>query len=547
MGSGMRRLSVAFVAAVVGCAPVAAGPELPRPAQPAGSAPVVTLPPTTVTTSEVMDSTTGPTCPTPFCVEYAIDPDATWGDGTPVTADDFIRTYRLGLAEGAEGYETIAGFESSDPKQLTVQFSAPYGAWAGLFSRLIAPGPVASGGYQLEDWVPGDSIVVSRVPDGWSAEDPVSGGALGTVEQVTFVFMSDLDEMVEALEDGEVDVIVGRPDTDAIEELAEMDDVVTSVAPGLFWEHITFHHDDPTLSRPWLRRAIAMAIDREGLIDATARLVQPDAAGLDNTIFMSRTRHYEDHYDMAFDPVAAEQILVENGCVRDGGPYVCGDTPLSFTWATTNDDPARREAFDLIEEDLEAIGVEIVPLFMTPSSFVASDFLLGGPDQWQMANFSWRVVDDPGQSADMYRCDESVLNVNRYCSSEVEAIVDEAEASADEARRTDLYNQADLLYLDDIAVIPLYQKPELMAWRAELSGPIHNHSRSSDLWNIASWTGFDSVVVAIPGEPSSLDPFSIADENANIVMATLMYGAFAMDPAYEFLPVLVESARVIEG
>ncbi len=67
---------------------------------------------------------------------------------------------------------------------------------------------------------------------------------------------------------------------------------------------------------------------REALLDATARLVQPDAVGLDNTIFMSRTNQYEDHYDIAFDPVAAEQLLVDNGCVRDGGgTYECGGTP----------------------------------------------------------------------------------------------------------------------------------------------------------------------------------------------------------------------------
>ncbi len=35
--------------------------------------------------------------------------------------------------------------------------------------------------------------------------------------------MSDLDEMVEALDDGDVDVIVGRPDVDALEQLSEME------------------------------------------------------------------------------------------------------------------------------------------------------------------------------------------------------------------------------------------------------------------------------------------------------------------------------------
>ncbi len=93
-----------------------------------------------------MDTVTGPTCPTPFCVEYTIDPEATWPDGTPVTAEDFVRTHRLALAEGAAGYETIAGFETTDPKHVVVEFRVPYGGWSGLFSRLIGPGAAQGGG-----------------------------------------------------------------------------------------------------------------------------------------------------------------------------------------------------------------------------------------------------------------------------------------------------------------------------------------------------------------------------------------------------------------
>jgi peptide/nickel transport system substrate-binding protein len=549
MGPQLRRLSIAFVAVVAACAPVAAGPELPRPALPAGSAPLTTAPPTTVVTHSVTTALSqDPTCPTEFCVLYTIDPDAVWSDGTPVTGDDFVRTYQQGRFAGIAGYDRIVSVEMIEPKQVFVVFAGAYGAWPQLFARLVGQGSAQTTGYELVDQVPGDSIVVSRVANWWPAQDPVSGAVLGDVTQVTFVFMSDLDEMVEALAAGDVDVIVGRPDPGSLEDLREIEGVAVSVVPGPYWEQISFHHEDPALAQPWVRMAIAMAIDREALLDATARQVQPDAIGLDNTIFMSRTRPYEDHYDIAHDPAGAEQLLVDNGCVRgEDGTYECGGNRLSFRWATTTDDPARREAFTLIEADLASIGIELVPDFRTPSAFVATDFLFGGPERWQLANFSWRVGDDPGENADLYRCGESLLNLNRYCSPGVASLVDQAAATLDRAVREDLYNQADALFLGDLAVIPLYQKPELMAWRETIQGPIHNHSRSSDLWNLASWTGQEAIVVAIPAEPTSLDPFVTTDDEANMVLATLLYGAFAMDPAYETLPVLVDSARVIEG
>jgi hypothetical protein len=51
--------------------------------------------------------------------------------------------------------------------------------------------------------------------------------------------------------------------------------------------------------------------------------------------------------------------------------------------------------------------------------------------------------------------------------------------------------------------------------------------------------------VAIPSEPV-LDPLSTGDESADRVLATLLYGAFGMDPSLNHLPVLIESVEILE-
>jgi ABC-type transport system substrate-binding protein len=139
------------------------------------------------------------------------------------------------------------------------------------------------------------------------------------------------------------------------------------------------------------------------------------------------------------------------------------------------------------------------------------------------------------------------LNVNRYCSEGVERLVREAERTVDREARAALYNRADRVYLEDVAVIPLYQKLSMLAWSSELSGPEPNFSISTDLWNVASWTGKSSIVVALPGEPTVIDPLSLTDDEANVVLSTLMYGAFGMDPTHSAVPLLVESVDVIEA
>ena len=542
------------------CNPSQAGPPVPRPIVSTAAAPTTTAVESLSTASDAAE-TTAPECSAALCLVYHIDPDASWANGDPVTAADFAHTvdvYRGSTAQGTDpGYSLVGDMEVMDDKTLGVELTSRYGPWRNLFSRVLRSGNTvtsireleSSGPFTFVEWVEGDHLTVARDLRWWSATDPLSGDAGGDIARIRFVFIDTLEGMVDALEAGEVDVIVARPDTTTVERLREIEDVGLVLAPGPFWEHIDFHHDDPLLSSLWARQAIALAIDREEILDRTVRAFDPHVALLDNTVWMSNTTNYEPHFPVEHDPERAEEILTDNGCARGGdGVHVCDGTRMSFVWASTNDDPDRAEIFDSVRGDLAGVGIEIVGDFRSPSGFVTRDFLFGGPDQWQMVNFSWRAWPDPAPTNPTYFCAEAGgLNVNRYCSDEVESLVGSTGSIVDPNERASVYNQADQLYLEDLAVIPLYQKPDLMAWRGDITGPQPNFGYSSDLWNIASWTGPSSLVVALPREPTTIDPMSTGDDMANLILSTVLYGAHGMTPSLDYVPVLVESVEVIEG
>jgi peptide/nickel transport system substrate-binding protein len=500
-------------------------------------------------------------CETAFCLVYHISPSATWSDGASVTASDFAHTVEVhqdsGLTDDAAAYDSIENVEIIDDKTLLLSSSVPLGAWQSLFDRVYPDGEPASdivgvptsGPFNFVEWTEGDHLTIQRDPERWTVTDPISGEKPGDVEQVTFVFIDTLDEMVDALEDGEVDVISARPNVAAVERLAAMESTTFSLAPGPFWEHIDFHHGHPLLSKLWVREAISTAIDRDEILDRTVRLLDPTAMPLDNTVFMANTANYEPHFEGTYDPVRAERVLADHGCTRDqDGVQVCDGARMSFTWASTNDDPARAEILESVREDLGAVGIEVLADLRSPSEFVTRDFLFGDSDVWQLINFSWRARAEPMAANTTYYCDEAGdLNVNRYCSQEVEALIRESETTPTPSDRVEIYNRADGLYLGDLAVIPLYQKPVLMAWNNEVSGPQPNYSLSADLWNLASWSGRETLVVALPAEPTEINPLSRGDESANMILGALMYGAFGMNPSHEYVPVLVESVEIIEG
>ncbi len=513
-----------------------------------------TVPTTTTTVDE------GP-CAVAFCVTYHIRPEAIWSDGIPVTSDDFVYTYEVfsDPLRGSSitiGYDLVETVEVVDDKTVIFGLSEVFGPWRTLFD-IVLPAHVAdpmnlsvtASAFRLQDQIVDDRILLTRNTNFWSSIDPASGAPVGDVEQVEFVFVESVRERLGGLGEKTFDMINPSPLAWMVEDLAELTEVTTTISTGPFWEHIDFNHDDPLLGQSWVREAIALAIDREAILDLTVRMIGPNARPLDNSIWMTDADVYSPHYDIPFDPVRSEQVLEDHLCVKgDDGVYDCQGRRMSFAWTTTVGDEFRVDTATMVQESLEQVGIEIDIQLRTPSDLFSGDVFFGGPEVWQLINFSWKAAADPHLGNSTYYCTGQALsgfgslNVNRYCNDEVEALVRSTDEIVDSSSRAEAYNEADRIYLEDLAIIPLYQKPSLLAWNIELDGPEPNMSRATDMWNLAAWAGQGSIVFALETEPTQLDPVAQWDKDTAVVMRALVSGAFSTTPALEFVPILIESA-----
>jgi peptide/nickel transport system substrate-binding protein len=515
-----------------------------------------TVVPVSTTTIPTTTTTAVDACPSVFCVIYEIDPLADWSDGQPVVAADFAHTLETMTGPQAPssvnpGYGLVSQLRVLDDKTFLLAMTEVFAPWRTLFEIVLpahaphdpmAPGPT-SGPFTLVEWVPGDRIVMARNPEYRAPEGMVNGN----VDELRLVFPIDVRSMISDLSAGAVDVINPAPLGWMVEELAASEGVTLSLGPGPFWEHITFNHDDPILTQPWAREVFALALDRELILDATVRGIDPQAAALGNTIWMQGSPWYTGHVGSSPDPVRAEQILLDHSCERgDDGIYVCMGLRMSFIWATTVGDELRETQLALAAEQLEAIGVEIVPRLLTPSELFSPSVIFGPPGVWQVISFSWKASADPFQGDTMYLCaePEGTLNVSRYCNQGVEELVLATRGELDQGERAGLYNEADRLYLEDHAVLPLYQKPMLLAWSSGVAGPRLNPG-STALWNVGSWTGKPTVVMALEDHPDALAPLAPLDDSSALVRSALYQGAFAVTPEYEFIPALVVAAETV--
>jgi peptide/nickel transport system substrate-binding protein len=541
---------------------------------------------TTETTVEETTTTEGPSeattttappeaevgeCPDAFCVRYNIQPDAAWADGTPVTADDFAFTYETIInpvldITSREGYNQITGYEIVDDKTIVFAFGAIYAPWQTLFQHpgvmpkhILENQPfnaiwddlitMGSGPFTMLEWVPGERIVLERNPDYW-------GDAAGDVQTINIVFLEDSQTQIQALRGQEIDMFYPQPQVALVEEVDAIEGVEWEAGLGPIWEHFDFNFDDARLQNLYVRQAIAQGINRDAIVETVVRPIAADAQPLGNSLWMNTSANFEDHFNERFpyDPVAAEALLTENGCTRGGdGVYECGGERLSFTWSTTAGNEARELQFELAQADLAAIGIEVTAKFGPASEVFADDFINGGADQWQVFNFAWVGSPDPSGANTLYYCEGDNSNGFggnnnlRYCNEEVDALIKQTDATVDPAERAALYNQADDLWLSQVPLIPMYQKPTYFAWNSTIVGPQDNATQIGPLWNVGDWTGKEIVIFGADQEPESFNTWE-PDGNlfaGSFIAAAVLEGAYTITPDFQYVPQLITSAEPI--
>jgi peptide/nickel transport system substrate-binding protein len=250
------------------------------------------------------------------------------------------------------------------------------------------------------------------------------------------------------------------------------------------WEHIDFQFRDDRLRKPFIRRAIATAIDRQAIVDEIIRPIDPDAQVLNNLLYGIEQPEYEGHFDQyRGDAAAARSILEDHGCTEaEDGIYRCDRRRLTFVYYTTAPNPIRKHLAEVVRAQLEAAGIEIEVRRRDPA-IVFGRILAEG--SYDLFNFAWVMTTIAGEEA-IWQCRGS-QNFMRYCNRDVDALLNEAVGEIDPARQARLANLADEAMARDLPALPLYQRPTFLAYRDRVQGLIDNPSQEGFTWNIEGW------------------------------------------------------------
>lgn len=158
-------------------------------------------------------------------VEFTLNPEARFSDGTPITVEDVIFSHALlrdhGRPNHRSYYQKVTRVEKTGERKVRFTFDSSgdrempliIGLMPVLPRHLIDPDtfektslvpPIGSGPYLVEEVKPGRSITYKRDPNYWGAKLPVNRG-LYNFDEIRFDYYRDGGSMFEAFKSGAID------------------------------------------------------------------------------------------------------------------------------------------------------------------------------------------------------------------------------------------------------------------------------------------------------------------------------------------------------
>ena len=424
----------------------------------------------------------------------------TWSDGVPVTAEDVLFTYEAQISpEVAWNYrdskDRITKVEVLDPLTVRFHFDGVYAtqlldvnqgvilpkhAWEKLpFSdwrtkpRWFLDHLVVNGPFTLEDWDPGQSFALRR-------NDRYFEPGLPKIDRLVFLITPDPSTQIAQLRSGQVHLAEWiRPGSASI--ITEHPDLELLSYSTRQYVFVSWNTMRPYFAEQSVRQALAMAIDRQAIIDT----LYFGYATLSKSPFVTNTWvHHRDIEPWPYDPEKARQMLAEAGWEDSDGDGILDKdgTPFRFEILTNSDNDIRRDILIMIQEQLKRVGVDAQPRTLEFNTLTKRE--MAHEYDASLASMS---VDTSLNLSYLFhtKAIEDGYNWGVFSDPEVDRVLEELEKQADFQDAKPLYYRIQELLHEHQPIAFLYEPLRLCAVNKRLKNVAPNEI--STFHNIRAW------------------------------------------------------------
>jgi peptide/nickel transport system substrate-binding protein len=403
---------------------------------------------------------------------FELRPDARFHDGSPVTAEDVVATYRSVLDEASSSPKkaalpSVVAVESDGPGRVRFRLSAPdasflEGATVGVLPARLALRPrsdagdlVGCGPYRLEHADP--HSVLLRAFDGWA-------GGMPSIASIEFRVVPDTVMRTLQLRSGDLDLVQNALEPDAVRGLATDDaGLRVTTAPYDAYQYLGINHRHPALADVRVRRAIAHAIDRDAIVEHLLAGLAETASGLlppHHNAYEGHVRRY------AYDPARARRLLDAAG-LRD--PDGDGPLPRLRLRYTTSTVELRRRIAEVVAANLADVGITVSIESYEWGTFFADI----GRGDYDLYSLAWIGIRDPDLMRIVFHSAMTPPAGNNrgfFANGRMDALTERGHLELDPLRRRALYARVQRLAARRVPYVPLWWPKNVVVMSSRLEG-----------------------------------------------------------------------------
>lgn len=389
-----------------------------------------------------------------------------FSNGDEVTPADVVFSLNRHLEVGGPLPLTapIASIEETGEREVTITLESPYTPFLSElsgFSNGIFPAdfggvseeeffkhPIGTGPFAVEEWDPNGDLSFVKNEHYWQEGKPYLDG-------LVYKFIADDTQLRQQLAAGQVDAIDTVPAANAAE--VDSADTVLSQTDGWSTEQIFFNTQREQFADPHVRRAIAHALDREGITSATTF----GTAEVANSLLPpSITYSANDTVEaLDFDVDAAKAELAKSA-YPDG---------FKTTLLIASGNSQRAQIAQIVQEALAEINIDVeieqldIAVFRERFFAYDYDFMInsGQSDAPDPNGFITFQADPEGFSKSYW---------THYTNDRVTELMHEGRTTAPGDERQAIYEEIQQILADEVPYIPLFFPANLKATTADVHG-----------------------------------------------------------------------------
>jgi peptide/nickel transport system substrate-binding protein len=406
--------------------------------------------------------------------------DVKWQDGKQFTADDVLFTIQsiqdsklqTGFRERFMESGKPIKFEKVDDYTIKANLTQPN---SGFLTAIVVPvipkvlegqdlnksafnqKPVPGlGPFKFIEWKSGESITLEANPNYYRGAP--------NFDKWVIRIIPNQDAAVVALQAGEIDFAQIRG-KDVPKFLGNPNYTVKNNSVDLM-RGIVVNHAKPFFQDVRVRQAMSMAIDRQAVIDSAEQgFGVPMDSIFNQPVSIYKAGKFQPPKQ---DFAKAKALMAGAGWVdtngdgiveKDGKPFKINfEYSPGWTWIAPST--------ALIQQWWKQIGIDVTVRMYDSASFIPKVFYSTELDKPYDVFFNgWGMFgSDPDHYANYFASTTQGANPLNYENKQVKDLFLKARITVDDKERAALYEQAEKLLWDDVALIPIYYPQRIFAW-----------------------------------------------------------------------------------